>query len=178
MKIIIATHFPFINANGMFYAKMFQSRSYVLALSGAPKIDGMYIDESKQGFSFRPYKDLLLVGGGNSKTGETKGDIERLKNFAQATFPESEIKYEWAAQDCITIDEMPYIGQYSKNTPNLYVATGFNKWGFTSSMVAAQLFCDWFTHKNPPAHNIFSPSRNSCPRFVASTCFCAYLSIF
>ena len=159
-KIIISTHFPFINSHGMFYAKMFQSRSYVLALSGAPKIDGMYLDESKQGFSFRAYNDLLLVGGGNSKTGETKGDIERLKNFAQATFPESEIKYEWAAQDCITIDEMPYIGQYSKNTPNLYVATGFNKWGFTSSMVAAQLFCDWFTNKNKHTCNIFAPSRN------------------
>ena len=159
-KIIVTTHFPFINAHGLYFVKMFQSRSYVVALSNAPKVDGMYIDENKKGYSFREYKNLLLVSGGNNRTGETKDDFQKLKNFTMKMFPESKIEFSWAAQDCITIDEIPYIGQYSVNTPNLYVATGFNKWGFTSSMVAAQYFSDLFANKSTLSYNIFSPSRS------------------
>lgn len=36
----------------------------------------------------------------------------------------------------MSLDGVPYIGQYSKRTPNLYVACGFNKWGMTGAMVA------------------------------------------
>ena len=32
----------------------------------------------------------------------------------------------WAAQDTMSLDGIPYIGQYSRNTPDLYVAAGFN----------------------------------------------------
>ena len=40
-KIVIATHFPFINTRGLYSAKLYQNRSYVLALKGAPLPDGM-----------------------------------------------------------------------------------------------------------------------------------------
>ena len=60
----------------------------------------------------------------------------------------------------MTLDTIPYIGQYSKNTPNLYVATGFNKWGMTSSMVAARILCDLVLRKTNPYADIFSPSRS------------------
>ena len=60
----------------------------------------------------------------------------------------------------MTLDAMPYIGQYSKNTPNLYVATGFNKWGMTSSMVSAMVLCDRVRDIKNPYEEIFSPSRS------------------
>lgn len=65
----------------------------------------------------------------------------------------------WATQDCMTLDGVPYIGQYSKRTPNLYVATGFNKWGITSSMVASMVLCDLVQGRENPYADIFSPSR-------------------
>ena len=159
-KIIIATHFPFINKHGMYSAKMFQNRSYVLALSGAPDLNGMYLDESKSGYSFRNYKNWLLIGGGNHRTGKTNNDIQILKNFAVDTFPSCEIKYIWAAQDCISLDEVPYIGQYSILTPDIYTITGFNKWGFTSAMLASSILCDKLTGNNNIHADIFNPSRS------------------
>ena len=37
-KIIVATHFPFINKHGSYFLKMYQHRSYVLALEGAKRV--------------------------------------------------------------------------------------------------------------------------------------------
>ena len=54
---------------------------------------------------------------------------------------------------------MPYIGAYAKNTPGLWVAAGFNKWGMTSSMVAARLLTDLVQGKRNPYASVFRPSR-------------------
>ena len=47
-KIIVATHFPFINKHGSYFLKMYQHRSYVLALDNAQNVDGMYVDEAQR----------------------------------------------------------------------------------------------------------------------------------
>lgn len=96
----------------------------------------MYVDENKKGMSFRNYGDLLLLGGGGHRTGKKGGSWNELRAFAKTYYPEAKEKYFWSAQDCMSLDCVPYIGQYSKNTPDFYVATGFNKWGMTSSMAA------------------------------------------
>ncbi|MBQ9167209.1 MAG: FAD-dependent oxidoreductase [Oscillospiraceae bacterium] len=158
-KIIVATHFPFINKHGSYFLKLYQHRSYVLGLDQGPMVDGMYIDENKHGLSFRNYQDLLLIGGGSHRTGKQGGNWTELEAFAQAHYPGARIKYRWATQDCMTLDGIPYIGQYSKSTPDLYVATGFNKWGITSSMVAATLLCDLIQGRDNPYASVFSPSR-------------------
>lgn len=122
-KVIVATHFPFLNKHGMYFLKMYQHRSYVLALEKAPFLDGMYVDES------------------------------------QTWYPDATESYRWATQDCMPLDDIPYIGQYSPNTPNLYVATGFHKWGMTSSMAAATLLRDLVLEKENPYAAVFNPSR-------------------
>ena len=60
----------------------------------------------------------------------------------------------------MSLDSIPYIGQYSKRTPDLYVASGFNKWGMTSSMVSAILLCDLITERKNEWKEVFSPSRS------------------
>ena len=42
-KIIVATHFPFLNKHGSYFLKQYQHRSYVIALENAPQMDGMYV---------------------------------------------------------------------------------------------------------------------------------------
>ena len=148
--IVVATHFPMLNKHGAYFLKMYQHRSYVLGLENIKKPDGMYVDGSGQGLSFRDYKDLLLLGGGSHKTGKKGGGIDELK---------ARIKYAWAAQDCMSLDSMPYIGRYAKNTDSLYVATGFNKWGMTSSMTAAHILKDMITNKKNEYEELFSPQR-------------------
>lgn len=159
-KIIIATHFPFINRHGSYFLKLYQHRSYVIAIDNAPNINGMYVDEKENGLSFRNNKNLLLIGGCGARTGKNCGNWHELNNFKDKCYPNSKILFRWATQDCMSLDKIPYIGQYSQKTPNLYVATGFNKWGMTSSMVSAMILCDLVQDKKNDYCDIFSPSRS------------------
>lgn len=158
-KIIATTHFPFLNKHGSYFLKLFQQRSYVIALEQASNVKGMYIDEADCGLSFRNYQNYLLIGGGGHRTGKQGGNWTELSNFAHQYYPNAKEAYRWATQDCMTLDGVPYIGHYSKNTPNLYVATGFNKWGMTSAMAAANLLRDMILEKESPYAPVFSPSR-------------------
>ena len=159
-KIIIATHFPIINKHGAYPLKLYQHRSYIIAAKGAPDVNGMYLEDKEDGLSFRNYKDYLLIGGGDHRTGKNGGGYKVLENFCKRNFRDATIDYHFATQDCISLDDIPYIGKYSKSSENIYVATGFNKWGMTSSMVAADILSDMVTGAENPYVDIFSPTRS------------------
>lgn len=159
-KVVVATHFPFINKHGLYPLKLYQHRSYVIALENAEDVNGMYVNEDKTGMSFRNYGNILLLGGGGHRTGKKGGNWNDLRAFAKTYYPEAKEKYFWSAQDCMSLDAVPYIGQYAKNTPDLFVATGFNKWGMTSSMVAADILADLITGNKNDFADVFSPSRS------------------
>jgi len=158
-KVIIATHFPTLNKHGLYPLKLYQHRSYVLALKNSQNMNGMYVDESDTGLSFRNYGNLLLLGGGGHRTGKKGGCWQELEAFAHKHYKNAEIVVKWATQDCMTLDRLPYIGQYSKSTPDVFVATGFNKWGITNSMVSANILCDLVQGKSNSYAEVFSPSR-------------------
>jgi len=158
-RVIVATHFPFLNKHGVYFIKQYQHRSYVLALDGAPQFDGMFLDDDEKGLSFRNYRNLLFIGGGSHRTGKNGGGYRELKAVAERFFPEATVRHAWAAQDCMTLDAVPYIGRYSSGTEGLFVATGFNKWGMTGSMTAAKLLCDLMTGTENPYAEVFTPSR-------------------
>ena len=159
-KIIVATHFPFINKFGGYFLKMYQHRSYVIALEKAQDVKGMYIDEDEKGLSFRNYNEMLLLGGGSHRTGKSGGNWEELKQFSQQYYPDKKILSQWATQDCMSLDQVAYIGQYSKKTPDLFVATGFNKWGMTNSMVSAMILTDLVQGKHNDYAPVFAPDRS------------------
>ena len=158
-NIIITTHFPILNKHGGYFLKLYQHRSYVLELEQAPVYDGMYIDENEKGLSFRGYKSSLLIGGGAHRTGKSGGGYSELERIVKRYYPVAAIKSRWATQDCMSLDGIPYIGSYSSRTENLFVATGYNKWGMTSSMLAARMLTDRLLGKEHPGSHLFSPSR-------------------
>lgn len=157
--IVAATHFPILNKHGAYFLKLYQHRSYVLALENAPAVGGMYVDEGEKGLSFRDYGDYLLLGGGGRRTGKKGGGWRELEAFAKQHYPQARVAARWAAQDCMTLDGVPYVGSYSAGTEGMYVATGFNKWGMTSSMAAALLLCDLIAGRENPYAHLYSPSR-------------------
>lgn len=168
-KLIVATHFPFLNKHGLYPLKLYQHRSYVIALSGAQIPNGMYVDESDTGLSFRNHGDILLLGGGGHRTGKQGGCWQELEQFAKKHYKNADIVGKWATQDCMTLDDIPYIGQYAKSTPDMFVATGFNKWGMTNAMVAADILCDLVREKSNPYAAVFDPSRTVMhPQFIAN----------
>lgn len=158
-QIIVTTHFPFLNTHGSYFMKMYQHRSYVLALYNAQDVNGMYVDEAKDGMSFRNEKNLLLLGGGSHRTGKAGGGFQALEEFREQYYPDAQEVCRFAAQDCMTLDRVPYIGNYSARTPGLYVATGFNKWGMTSAMAAAMILTDKILGRENAYEDVFSPSR-------------------
>ena len=158
-RIIICSHFPILNNHGLYFTKLYQKKSYVVALENAGKYHGTFVDKDN-GFYFRNYKNLLLVGGGDHRTGHIKDGFKTVRDFVSNNFPKAKEKYAWSTQDCMTLDNVAYIGKYSKNTPDIYVATGFNEWGMTTSMLSAQILCDMVCGKSNKYEKVFSPSRN------------------
>lgn len=159
-KIIVATHFPFINHHGAFFLKMYQHRSYVSLYENIPDIQGMYADEDINGLSFRCAGNYLLIGGGGHRTGKIGGAWHDAEKLMKDIYPDCSPKLRWAAQDCMTLDSVPYIGTYSPATPDMFVITGFNKWGFTSAMAGAKLLCDMVHEKENVYKKLFSPQRS------------------
>ena len=160
-KIIVATHYPMVNVPGFYFIRQHQERSYVLALSGCEKIKGMYYGIDKDGHSFRQAGGHLLLGGSSGRTGEiTCGKAyDSLVQAAGEYFPDYKEEARWAAQDCMPHDGIPFIGKYSVFTPNLYVITGFQKWGMTTSMIAAMILRDELCGVANPYAELYRPQR-------------------
>lgn len=165
--VILASHYPFINFPGMYFLKMYQSSSYVVGVDTKKTLfNGMYITSSSPTYSFRAAhykgKKILLLGGSSHKTG-TPVTYEQsylaLKKYAKQLYPNSEILFRWNTRDCITLDKIPYIGLFSKTMSNFYVGTGFNKWGMTSSNVAANIVCDMILGKTNKYSYVFDSNR-------------------
>ena len=158
-RIVIATHYPFLNRYGLFPAKLYQERSYVQVLEGVTPLGCTSANLAQSGIYLRSYNNLLLVGGGDQRTGKTDG-FRTVESFIRHHYPQKKVVYSWANQDCISLDNMPYIGPYSPSLPNVYVATGFNGWGMTSSMIAANILIDLLCHKSHSAAELFKPQRS------------------
>lgn len=158
-KIVVATHFPLLNKHGSYFLKLYQQRSYVLGLQNATQVNGIYIGAEYPNLSLRNENDFLLFGGCGHRTGKDGGGWNELSKYAKRYYPNAKIAYRWATQDCMTLDGLPYIGQYSKNTPNLYVLTGFQKWGMTTALAGAEVIRDLIIGKENPHTSLFSPSR-------------------
>ncbi len=175
--VIVATHFPFLNLHGSYVLKLYQHRSYVLALEHGPQIGGMYVDEAQTGLSFRNAGTYLLLGGGGHRTGKQSGAWRQLREFAGRHYPDAQERCHWAAQDCMSLDGVPYIGRYCAKTPNVYVATGFQKWGMTSSMVAAQLLRDMILGADNEYEALFSPQRTMLRPQLAANAISAAVNL-
>ena len=169
--IVFASHYPFVNVPGYYFARMYQERSYVVALEGAQRPEGMYLGIDWDGLSFRTCGDLLLLGGGSHRTGMNRNDrpgkgcrYEMLRRKAEELYSGCREISRWSAQDCMTLDGLPYIGRFSGSRPNWYVAAGFGKWGMTTSMVSAKILTALISGRDCPEADIFSPGRKFTAR--------------
>lgn len=165
--VIVASHYPFINFPGFYFVKMYQSTSYLIAVDTKKTLfNGMYINPSSPTFSYRTVryqgKELLLIGGGDHKTGQPscyQDTYGILEQEAKKFYPNCEVLYRWNTRDCISLDKIPYIGQYSPTMPNVFVGTGFKKWGMSLSNVAANIISDQICGKDNKYAYLFKPSR-------------------
>lgn len=157
--IIVATHYPFINRTGLFPAKLYQKRSYVIAVRGAQGLHGTYVQDGEGGLYFRDCGDLLLIGGSDHRTGTKGTAFEPMRAFARQHYPKAEEVYAFTNQDCVSLDGISYIGPYGHLLPDAYVATGFNLWGMTNAMVSSRILTELITGQESQFAWAFDPAR-------------------
>lgn len=166
--VITASHFPFNDEMGLYFARMHAERSYVLAVKTKNDFPGgMYISADTPSRTFRYTtlngEKLVLIGGETHKTGQGISMMEHyeaIHDFAEKHFGINDIPYRWSAQDYVTPDHLPFIGRITSNHPNVLVATGFAKWGITKGTIAAKIMTDAITNEDNRYAELFSPSRS------------------
>ncbi|MBQ2847593.1 MAG: FAD-dependent oxidoreductase [Clostridia bacterium] len=160
-NVVVATHYPFINAPGYYFLRLHQARSYAVAFENCEKINGMYYGIDPDALSLREYGNMIIAGGGSHITGECKGnEFSNIAKRVKEIWKDASETARWSAQDCMPPDSVPYIGKYSKNTSGFFVATGFQKWGMTNSMAAAEIVSDMICGIKNENAEVFSPQRS------------------
>lgn len=165
--VIIASHYPIINFPGFYFMKMYQETSYLIAVETNKELfQGMYINSEEPSISLRTAlynaKRILLVGGMKHKTGakiNLENAYKNLEKVAKDLYPDCKVIYRWNTEDCISLDKIPYIGEFSSLMPNVFVGTGYKKWGMTSSNVASNIITDKILGKDNKYEEVFNSKR-------------------
>ncbi|WP_018394314.1 FAD-dependent oxidoreductase [Bacillus sp. 37MA] len=175
-KIIVSSHFPFNDFDGLYFSKLHVERSYAIGVKSDRELEeGIYISADKPSRSLRYAtmengEKLLIVGGENHPTGrseqETMHHYEKLNDFTQLHFGVKDILYRWSAQDLITLDRVPYIGFGAEN---ILVATGYAKWGMTNGTTAAHIMSDLVMGRENRFTELFDPKRIKMKRVDVKT---------
>ncbi|MFE7063794.1 FAD-dependent oxidoreductase [Sutcliffiella sp. NPDC057660] len=169
--VIVSSHFPFNDFDGLYFSRLHVERSYAIAVSVRSEIpDGMYLSADKPSRSLRyslspDGEKLLLLGGEGHPVGQSKQETlqnyEKLADFGDRYFGGIiDIPYRWSSQDIFTLDKVPYIGQMRSGNNNVLVATGYAKWGMTNGTAAALVLKDLILHQANPYKELFDPSRS------------------
>ena len=170
-KVILASHFPFYDGLGLYFARLRPQRSYVISAKIKDDMPrGTFVDAGEDGWYFRMqnYRDgqMIIIGGEEHKTahgGDMIKHYDNLKKFAEKNFSIEKFLYRWSTQDYITIDGVPYVGNLTSTSENIYVATGYGEWGMTNGTAAANILRDIIVKKENPYAEVYNPSRHIFP---------------
>jgi glycine/D-amino acid oxidase-like deaminating enzyme/nitrite reductase/ring-hydroxylating ferredoxin subunit len=165
--VIVATNLPILD-KGLFFAKAYPKRSYVLSAridpSKAPV--GMFINTENPSHSIRttPYEGglLLIVNGEEHKTGhisDTENRYKKLEEYARDRFEIDSFEYHWSTQDYTSVDKVPYIGKLTPASKHVYVASGFGGWGMTNGTLSGMILKDLILERPNPWTKLYDATR-------------------
>lgn len=161
--IIVATKVPAapLIARLSYCIEEFPTTSYIVASKINTNLKGMYISPDKDNYSILPLSDFLLIGGVNHLPiiANHKTHYRKLAKYGAQHFGMKKIDYMWRAMDYISYDSVPLIGGVYPWSKHMYTATAFQKWGLSTSMVAASILHDLIFEKVNPWAKIFQPHR-------------------
>ncbi|MCI5745101.1 MAG: FAD-dependent oxidoreductase [Erysipelotrichaceae bacterium] len=154
--VIMASNYPLVNKKGLYFMKLRQKRSYVVAIN--KQINQLYINIDDDGLYYRPYKEYMIVGGNDRLTNKKCENNFYLQ--MKEKYKGEEIKYYWSNQDCISLDQIPYIGRFNNAHNNWYVTTGYNLYGFTFAMSSSRILADMIEGKLEENPYLLTPARS------------------
>lgn len=165
-QLVCATGAPIIDWFGM-HTKQAVFRSYMVAMrveEGAVP-PGLYWDMDEPYHHVRRWRDLLLIGGEDHRTGEDEGDrterYHRLEQWAQARFPVNGTVAQWSGTVREPIDGLGFIGRNPGDKEHVYVITGDSGHGLTYAALAGIILPDLMSGTPNPWISLYSPSRRN-----------------
>ena len=164
--VVVASHFPFDDPAG-YFARMHPARSYLLGVEIEGSLpDGMYLGSASPSPTFRPAggeEDLLVVGGQSHKPsvdGPAASErYRRCEAFAREHFEVESVRYRWSSHDYVPVDGVPFVGPLAPGKDDVYVATGFAKWGMSGGTAAGMILSDLIVEGSSPRADVFDPMR-------------------
>ena len=169
-KVILATHIP-IGFN-MIQTLAIPYRSYVVsARLNQPCPNGNFWDTEEPHHATSTHNsspngeiDLLMVAGNHHKTGQTKENdhlnyYKKLEEYLRSHYNVASIEYYWSAQHYQPADGVPYIGKATRDSENIFMATGYSADGLTYGTVAGILLADLITGKDNVWTKIYDSTR-------------------
>jgi glycine/D-amino acid oxidase-like deaminating enzyme len=143
-QLVLATGIPILDRGG-YFARVKPSRSYCFAFKVPGDITRPMMistDSPTRSVRYAPVADgeLLIVGGAGHTVGREKSPskaLDELSSWTRKHYPGAEQTHFWSAQDYTPIDDLPYVGPILPGNENIFIATGFNKWGMTNGAAAA-----------------------------------------
>ncbi len=136
---VVATHFPPFKFLGQFPLKMYQEKATLATFTTSTPLKNMYVSVDENDLSYRPYNNnTMILVGNNHHTGEVARLDINLQSYAKDHFQEVKDFKTYSNQDCVTFDGLPYVDSACIVLPKVYIATGYNLFGITSSMLSAK----------------------------------------
>jgi len=165
-QAIIASHVPFFDTL-LYMTRLFQERRYAFEIE-APSVvpEGMWYCEDAMGVHWRSASagasHKLVVSGGGHKAGQggdERAAYSNLENACRAMF-HGELRFtrHWSTQDAHTPDGLPYIGKMH-GRDRCYMASGFQGWGMTTSVVAADVLTSLVRNEKHDLTDMLTPAR-------------------
>ncbi len=166
-QVVFATLFPAEDPDSYFSDSMKPVTSHLMAFKNTEVFNsGMYINDDSPKRTFRGAKDgddnVFIVGGETHPTGDgksTEQHYEAIEKFAKEEFGLTEILGYWSEHDMVTADRRPHIGPIKEEDFQMYVMTGYSKWGLAAAAAGAQLMTDLLTGKKNKFKDLFDPQR-------------------
>ena len=161
--VVVASHYPFFIVPYFTPFKTRVEKFYIGASFSNDSKNIQIISNDKIGISLRYYKknnnNYLLYGRRSHPTSsnlDIKDDYNELNSEYKKYF-DKDIKYFYHTNDIMTYDNIPFIGKIDNN---LYIMTGFNKWGNTNGVIGGKLISDLIEGKHNDYEKIFTPRRS------------------
>jgi glycine/D-amino acid oxidase-like deaminating enzyme len=177
--VIIASKIPPAPLLARFTYALYEypTTSYIVASKYAGGLKDMHISTDAGLPSILPVehngKKYMFVGGQSHIPGLGNADkrLSKLEEMSQKYFSTDKAEFKWKAMDYIAYDDLPLVGKLQPWSKNIYVMTGFKKWGLTTSYVSSEILRDTIFGIVHELSTLYYPHRLSTIKSLPRTAY-------